>query len=94
MNIRLKSFAVAATLITAIATASAVFASENGNAPGPMMNQDEMMQGGKMGPDGMMGMMGQMNEMMETCTKMMKGAMNEQGSDPSKNPTQGSGSTQ
>lgn len=92
MNIQLKSLALAVTLISAIAPAPAVFANENGSAPGSMMNQEGMMQDGKMSPDGMMGMMGQMNEMMETCTKMMKGAMNDQGSDTSKNPDQGSGS--
>ncbi len=94
MNIRLKSFALAAALITAIATAPAVFANENSNALGSMMNQDGTIRGGKMGPGGMMGMMGQMNEMMETCTNMMKGAMNDQGTGTSKNPAQGSGSNQ
>jgi hypothetical protein len=88
MRKSLKALIVASTFAAAVAVAPALSAHETQNPQGPTMGQGMMGQGGMMGHGGMMSMMGQMSQMMETCNKMMQGAMEKHDPAPEAPPQQ------
>ncbi len=91
MRKSLKGLIVASTFAAAVAVAPALSAHETQNPQGPTMGQGMMGSGGMMGHGGMMSMMGhmgQMNQMMETCNKMMQGAMEKRDPAPEALPKQ------
>ncbi len=73
MRKSLKALIVASALAAGVAVAPPLSAHETQNPYGPMMGH-----GGMMGHGAMMSMMGhmsQMSQMLETCNKLMQGAM-------------------
>ncbi|MCH8999731.1 MAG: hypothetical protein IID48_15925 [Proteobacteria bacterium] len=82
MRKSLKALIVASTLAAAVAVAPTLSAHETQNPQGPTMGQ------GMMGMMGSGGMMGQMSRMMETCNKMMQGAMEKHDPAPEAPPQQ------
>ena len=82
MRKSLKGLIVASTFAAAIAVAPVLSAHETQNPQGPTMGQ------GMMGMMGSGGMMGQMSRMMETCNKVMQGAMEKRGQAPEAPPRQ------
>ena len=82
MRKSLKGLIVASTFAAAIAVAPVLSAHETQNPQGPTMGQ------GMMGMMGSGGMMGQMSRMMETCNKMMQGAMEKHDPAPEAPPQQ------
>ncbi len=87
MRKSLKALIVASTFAAAIAAAPTLSAHETQNPQGPTIGQGMMGQG-MMGSGGKMSMMGQMSQMMETCNKMMQGAMEKHDPAPEAPPQQ------
>ncbi len=94
MRKSLKTLIVASVLAAGVAVAPTLSAHETQNPQGPTMGQGMMGHGGMMGPGGMMGhggmtnMMGQMSQMMETCNKLMQGAVEKRDQAPEAPPQQ------
>ena len=82
---------VASALAAGVAVAPTLSAHETQNPQGPTMGQGMMDHGGMMGHGGMMSMMGhmsQMSQMLETCNKLMQGAMEKRDQAPEAPPQQ------
>ena len=86
MRKSLKAFIVASTLAAGVAVAPALSAHETQTPQGPTMGHGGMMGSG--GMMNMMGQMGQMSQMMETCNKLMQGAMEKRDRAPEAPPRQ------
>ncbi len=96
MKLNMKTLAVTSALVIGLGGAPLVYAHGTGGSQGSMMGQGMMGQGGmmqggqggQMGQGGMMNMMGQMSQMMETCNKLMQGAMEKRDQAPEAPPQQ------
>lgn len=85
MRKSLKALIVASTFAAAIAVAPTLSAHETQSPQGPTMGPGMMGHGGMMS---MMGHMSQMSQMMETCNKLMQGAMEKRDPAPEAPPQQ------
>ena len=82
MRKSLKALIVASALAAGVAVAPTLSAHETQNPQGPTMGQ------GMMDHGGMMGHMSQMSQMLETCNKLMQGAMEKRDQAPEAPPQQ------
>ncbi len=82
MRKSLKALIVASALAAGVAVAPTLSAHETQNPQGPTMGQ------GMMDHGGMMSMMGHMSQMLETCNKLMQGAMEKRDQAPEAPPQQ------
>ncbi len=85
MRKSLKALIVASALAAAAIVAPALSGHETQNPQGPTMGQGMMDHGGMMS---MMGHMSQMSQMLETCNKLMQGAMEKRDQAPEAPPQQ------
>jgi hypothetical protein len=85
MRKSLKALIVASALAAGVAVAPTLSAHETQNPQGPTMGQGMMDHGGMMS---MMGHMSQMSQMLETCNKLMQGAMEKRDQAPEAPPQQ------
>ncbi len=88
MRKSLKGLIVASTFAAAIAVAPTLSAHETQTPQGPGMGQGMMGHGGMMSMMGHMGQMNQMSQMLETCNKVMQGAMEKRDQAPEAPPQQ------
>ncbi len=85
MRKSLKALIVASALAAGVAVAPTLSAHETQNPQGPTMGRGMMDHGGMMS---MMGHMSQMSQMLETCNKLMQGAMEKRDQAPEAPPRQ------
>ncbi len=85
MRKSLKALIVASALAVGVAVAPELSARETQNPQGPTMGQGMMDHGGM---TSMLGHMSQMSQMLETCNKLMQGAMEKRDQAPEAPPQQ------